>query len=183
MPIAALPYWPPSAADRLAEDQVRRLFRYPRTVIPPVMAEGKRRIREIIGPEEPICIHHPTVKTLTDTRLGTFEVMQIISLSAGSPMEEYYVRFLIGLHQDGALMVTPTLNPSTHLEWERWAVPSCHPPVPRAFRVGEADDDGCGPRRGFGPDRRPARARVRPFAQGASDHPRRSTAGRATARV
>lgn len=128
MPIAAFPWWPPSADDRLAEDQVRRLFRYLRTMTPPVMAEGERRIREVIGADAPNCIHNTTVKDLTDRRLGTFEVMQNISLSVGTPLDDHCVRFAIGVHHDGAIMVTSDLNAATHLERGRRAVPGCHLP-------------------------------------------------------
>lgn len=124
MPIAALPWWPPSGYDGLAEDRVRQLFSYLRTVTRPVMADGERRIREIIGPNPSISIHHETVKSLTSKRLGTFDVLKVIQLSAGAPFHEYHVRFLIGLHRDAALMITPNLNPATHLVWERWAPPN-----------------------------------------------------------
>ncbi len=123
MPIAALPWWPPSAYDRLAEAQVRQLLAYLRTVTPLVMAEGERRIREVIGPDSPVSIHHPTVKDLTDKRLGTFDVLKIIHMGAGTPLERN-TRFAIGLDRDGMLMVTPSLNPATHLVWERWAPPN-----------------------------------------------------------
>jgi len=45
MPIAALPWWPPSGDHRLSEHQVRQLFAYLRSVTPTVMAEWERRIR------------------------------------------------------------------------------------------------------------------------------------------
>lgn len=50
-----------------------------------------------------------------------FEGVQVIDLSAGSPQEDYNLRFAIGIHQDGSIMVTSTLNPATHLVWERWS--------------------------------------------------------------
>lgn len=124
MPIFALPWWPPSGNDRLSKHQVRQLFAYLRTVTPPVMAEGKRRIREITGPDEPIRIRHLTVKDLTDKRLGTFllDVLKVIHMGASTPLERN-ARFAIGLHRDGALVVTPNLNPATHLFWDRWSPP------------------------------------------------------------
>lgn len=125
MTIPELPWWPPTSSDDLTEDHVRHLFRYLKPRTPSIMAEGERRIRKIVGPGEPIRIHHPTVKDLTDKRLGTFEVLKVIDLSAGSPQDDHCLRFAIGLHRDGALMVTADLNPATHLVWERWRGP--HP--------------------------------------------------------
>lgn len=92
-------------------------------VTPPVMAEGERRIPDVVGSRPPICIHHPTVKHLAGKRLDQIEVVRIISLSAGAPLEDHCVRFMIGLDRDGALMVTPNLDSATHLVWERWTGP------------------------------------------------------------
>ncbi len=40
-------------------------------------------------------------------------------MEAGTPLERN-ARFAISLHRDGALVVTPNLNPATHLVRERW---------------------------------------------------------------
>lgn len=117
MPMAAVPWWPPSGYDGLAEDQVRQLFAYLRTATRPVISEGERRIREITGPDLPIRTLYPTVKNLTDRRLGTFDVLKITHMEAGTPLDRK-ARFAIGFHRDGALMVTPNLIPATHLVWE-----------------------------------------------------------------
>lgn len=122
MSIATCPaWWPPSDYEELTETQVRELFASLRTVTPFVMADGERRIRDLVGPGAEIRIDHETVKSLATKRLGRFEVMKVITLSAGSPQEDQYVRFAIGIHRDGSIMVTPDLNPATHLVWKRWA--------------------------------------------------------------
>lgn len=117
----ALAWWPPDPHVELDEHQVRELFAYLRPLTPPIMAEGKRRIRELVGPDEPIRVDHQTVKQLAGTRLGYVSVLKVISLSAGRPLEAY-ARFAIGvqLDHDGAIMVTSDLNPGRHLE--RWNV-------------------------------------------------------------
>lgn len=114
-------WWPPSGYEQLTETQVRELFASLRTITPFVMADGERRIRDVVGPSAEIRIHHETVKSLTTKRLGMFEVMKVTTLSAGSPQEDHDVRFAIGIHRDGSIMVTPDLNPATHLVWDRWA--------------------------------------------------------------
>lgn len=82
-----------------------------------------RRHRAMRNPPPPISMHHPSVKGLTGKLLGTFDVPRVIQLSAGVPLQAYNVRILIGLDRNGVLMVTPNLNPPTHLVWERWAGP------------------------------------------------------------
>lgn len=116
-----LRWWPPNPHVEFGEHQVRELFACLRPLTPPIMAEGKRRIREIVGPDEPIRVDHQTVKHLAGTRLGQLDVLKIITLSAGRPLEAY-ARFAIGvqLHHDAAIMITPDLNLGRHLEWERW---------------------------------------------------------------
>jgi hypothetical protein len=141
MPHLDLPWWPPSSYDALCEHQVRELFASLRAVTPPVMAEGERRMRAVIGPDAPIRIHHVTVKGLTGSRLGQGEVLKLIALSAGSPREDHDVRFVIELHRDGTLMVTPSLNPATHLEWERWTMRG-NPPARSAMARRLPDRDG-----------------------------------------
>lgn len=114
-------WWPPSDYEELTETQVRELLASLRTVTPFVMADGERRIRDVVGPSAEIRLHHEMVKSLATKRLGRFEVMKVIILSAGSPQEDQHVRFAIGIHRDGSIMVTPDLNPATHLVWKRWA--------------------------------------------------------------
>jgi hypothetical protein len=111
MPIAELPWWPPATYEELTECRVRQLLASLRTVTPAVMAEGERRIRSVVGLDMEIRIYHETVKGLTGKRLGQVSVLQVIGLSAGSPREDHSVRFLLGVHQDGSIMVTPSLNP------------------------------------------------------------------------
>lgn len=123
MTIPELPWWPPTSSDNLTEDHVRHLFRYLKPRTPSIMAEGERRIREVVGPDAPITVHHPTIRSLAGRRLGQLDVLSVISLRAGRPLERQ-ARFLIGvsLDREGAIMVTPNLNPATHLVWERWAM-------------------------------------------------------------
>ena len=83
------------------------------------MREGERQIRAVVGPDEAVRIEHQTVRSLAGRRPGQFDVLQLISLSAGHPLETY-ARFAIGLRQDGTIMVTPNLNPATHLLWAPW---------------------------------------------------------------
>lgn len=129
MPIPALPWWPPSGYEDFPESQVRDPFAYLRTVTRPVMVDGERRIRETVGHDPPIRIHHWTVKSLTEKRLGSFDVLKVIHMEAGMPRERN-VWCAIGLHRDGSLMVTP--NPATHLVWVRWTGPD---PSQRATSV------------------------------------------------
>ena len=115
----ALDWWPPDPYAELSEQRVRELFARLRTITPPIMREGERRIRAIVGPDAPIDIHYLTVRRLAGRRPGQIDVLQVISLSAGRPLEAY-ARFAIGVRQDGTIMVTPNLNPATHLVWAPW---------------------------------------------------------------
>lgn len=42
-------WWPPSGYEEISEAQVRGLFAYLRTVVPPVMADARRRIQARVG--------------------------------------------------------------------------------------------------------------------------------------
>ncbi len=63
--IPELPWWPPGFTP-LTEQQVRELFRY----------QGGR-----IG-DEPIRTHRVTLRSLTDKRLGHFDSLSIVHMSA-----------------------------------------------------------------------------------------------------
>lgn len=72
-----------------------------------------------MGSDAPIHFDYLPVKRLAGRRPGQVGVLQIISLAAGHPLGAC-ARFAIGLHQDGTIMVTPNLNPATHLVWAPW---------------------------------------------------------------
>ncbi len=60
---------------------MRELFAYLRTVVPPVMEDGQRRIRERVD-DERIQVHPETVKSLAGRRLGRVSVVPIVHLWA-----------------------------------------------------------------------------------------------------
>lgn len=63
----------------------------------------------------PIRILSTTVKSLAGRRLGTFDVLMIMHLLSGVPLDDPCFRLAIGAHRDGSMVVTPNHNPVTHL--------------------------------------------------------------------
>lgn len=100
MPIPELPWWPPAGNDRLTEDQGRELFAHLRIVVPPVMEDARRRIRERVG-DEPIEIHPETIMSMAGRRLGSVEVVPLVHLWARNG--EDTVSVAIGTLADGQL--------------------------------------------------------------------------------
>lgn len=117
MPIPELPWWPPSGDDRLSEDQVRELFAYLRHIVPPVMEDAKRRIRERVG-DDPIQIWPTTIKQLEGRRLGYFSAVKIVQLSARDYDET--VTVAIGLRPDGRLATLEGTPERRQQEWQVW---------------------------------------------------------------
>lgn len=117
MTIPELPWWPPSGYEDLAEPQVRELFAYLRTVIPPVMDDARRRIRKHVG-DDPIRIDHTTVKQLARQRFGSFTVIKIVHLSARTG--EDTVSIAIGLRSDGRLATLEGTPERRQQEWGVW---------------------------------------------------------------
>jgi len=67
-------WWPPAGSHEITETQVRELFTYLRTVVPPVMANARRRIQDRVG-DDLIQVWPTTVTDLT-TLAGTPEHRQ-----------------------------------------------------------------------------------------------------------
>ncbi len=116
-----LPGWWPPGYDALTEDQVRELFAHLRTVVPPVMEDAERRIRAQVG-DEPIRTYHPTVKVLTDRRLGYFTALTVVHLSARHG--EDTVSVAIGIRPDGRLATLEGTPERRQQEWQVWEGPS-----------------------------------------------------------
>ena len=81
MAIHQLPWWPPNGSHEITESEVRALFAYLRTVTPPVMSDARQGIRKRVG-TDPILVDSVRVKQLVGKRLGTFDVVTLIWLSA-----------------------------------------------------------------------------------------------------
>jgi len=64
-------WWPPSGYEEFTEVQVRKLFAYPRTIVPPVMADARKRIQDRVG-EDPIQVWPTTIEQLTGQRPNRF---------------------------------------------------------------------------------------------------------------
>ena len=74
-------WWPPSGYAELTEAQVRELFAYLKTVMPPAMEDARRRIQERVG-DDSIQVWPTTIKQLTGRRFGYFDAIKIVHLSA-----------------------------------------------------------------------------------------------------
>lgn len=90
-----LAWWPSDPYEDLSEQRVRDVFAHLRTITLPIMRKGERRIRTVVGSDEPIDIGHLTVRRLAGRRPGQIDALHLISLSAGRPLETN-ARFLIG---------------------------------------------------------------------------------------
>jgi hypothetical protein len=110
-------WWPPSGYDEITEDQVRELFAYLRTVTRSVMADARRRIQGRVG-NDPIRVDYVTVKRLAGKRLGTFDVVTLIWLSARHGPDS--VSVTIGLRRDGRLVTTMGTPERRQQEWVLW---------------------------------------------------------------
>jgi len=82
------------------------------------MADARRRIWERVG-NEPIRTHHPTVKNLTDRRLGHFTALQVAHLSARHGADT--VSVAIGIRRDGRLATLKGTPERRQQEWILWA--------------------------------------------------------------
>lgn len=92
MTLPTLPsWWPPSGYEELTEAQVRELFAYLKTVVPPVTHVG----------DDLIQVWPTTTKQLAGRRLGYFGAIEIVHLAARTHDET--VSIAIGLRADGAL--------------------------------------------------------------------------------
>ncbi len=74
-------WWPPSGSHKITETQVRELFAYLRTVMPPVMADARRRIQDCVG-DDPIQVWPTTVKDLAGRKL--LEQLHRLGIDHGS---------------------------------------------------------------------------------------------------
>jgi len=117
MTIPELPWWPPDGSHEITEPEVRAMFAYLRTVTPRVIADARRRIREHVGGDL-ILVDSVTVKPLVGRRLGTFDVVKLIWLSARSGADAVSVS--IGLGHDGRLMTTMGTPKRRQQEWVVW---------------------------------------------------------------
>ncbi len=118
MSVLALPaWWPPSGYDEITEDQVRELFAYLRTVVPPVMADARRRIRDRVG-DDPIQVWPTTVKDLAGRRLGYVDAVKIVHLAARTHDET--VSVAIGLRPDGRIAILEGTPERRQQEWVVW---------------------------------------------------------------
>ncbi len=119
-------WWPPSGYDEITEAQVRELFAYLRTVVPPVMADARRRIQDRVG-DDPIQVWPKTVKQLAGRRLGDVDALQVVHLAARTRDET--VSVAIGLRPDGRLAILEGTPERRQQEWQVW-----EPGVPRKHR-------------------------------------------------
>ncbi|MDQ3541016.1 MAG: hypothetical protein M3440_10035 [Chloroflexota bacterium] len=110
-------WWPPSGYEALTEAQVRELFAYLRTVVPPVMADARRRIQARVG-DDPIQVWPKTVKQFTGRRLGYFNALKIVQLSARTHDET--VSVAIGIRADGRLATLESTPERRQQEWQLW---------------------------------------------------------------
>ena len=111
-------WWPPSGSDEITEDQVRELFAYLRTVVPPVMADARRRIQARVG-DDRILVWRRTVESLAGKRLGSFDVLHIVLLTARTRDET--VSVAIGLRPDGRLAILEGTPERRQQEWQVWS--------------------------------------------------------------
>ncbi len=65
-----LGWWPLDSYDEMPTQLIRKPFARFRTLTPPIMREGERRIRTVVGPDEPITIDHQTIRSLAGRRRG-----------------------------------------------------------------------------------------------------------------
>ena len=118
MTVPTLPaWWPPTGYDPLTEDQVRELFRYLKTVMPPVMEDARRRIQAQVG-DDPIRVHPMTVKDLAGRRLGYFRAVPLVHLAARDRDET--VSVAIGIRPDGKLAILEGTPERRQQEWQVW---------------------------------------------------------------
>ncbi len=111
-------WWPPSGYEEITEAQVRELFAYLRTVVPPVMADARRRIQARVG-DDPIQVSPTTVKQLAGRRLGDFDALKIVHLAARTHDET--VSVAIGLRADGRLATLAGTPERRQQEWVVWS--------------------------------------------------------------
>ncbi len=112
-------WWPPSGYEEITEAQVRELFVYLRTVVPPVMADARRRIQDRVG-DDPIQIWPTTVKNLAGRRLGYVDALKIVHLAARTHDET--VSVAIGIRPDGRLATLEGTPERRQQEWVLWEV-------------------------------------------------------------
>jgi hypothetical protein len=101
----------------MTEAQVRELFAYLRTVVPPVMADARRRIEARVG-DDPVQVWHKTVKDLAGRRLGYFDALKIVHLAARTRDET--VSVAIGIRPDGRLATLEGTPERRQQEWVVW---------------------------------------------------------------
>ena len=114
-PIPELQWWPPVGSHEITEPEVRALFAYVRTITPAVMEDARRRISQWVGPD-PIRVDYVTVKRLVGHRLGTFDVVTLIWLSARTGPDA--VSVAISIRNDGQLVTTMGTPERRQQEWE-----------------------------------------------------------------
>jgi hypothetical protein len=110
-------WWPPSGYEEITEAQVGELFRYLKTVMPPVMADARCRIQDRVG-DDPIRVWPTTVKNLAGRRLGYFDALNVVHLSARDRDET--VSVAIGLRPDGKLAILGGTPERRQQEWVVW---------------------------------------------------------------
>lgn len=118
MSTSTLPaWWPPSGYTEITEDQVQELFAYLKTVVPAAIEDARRRIQARVG-DDPIQVWPTTVKQLTGRRLGYFDALKIVHLSARTRDET--VSVAIGIRPDGRLATLEGTPERRQQEWLVW---------------------------------------------------------------